>query len=57
MGQVQEQLHVEQNISPAKNKIHCLPIGHDLLRCVGVVRNGGAIWYVHTSTPTHPIDI
>jgi hypothetical protein len=57
MEQIQEQLHVEQNISPAKNKIHRLSIGHDLLRRLGVVRNGCAIWYVHTTTPTHPIHI
>jgi hypothetical protein len=57
MGQVQEQLHVEQNISPAKNKIHRLSTRYDLLRCLGVVGNSCVIWYVHTTTPTHSIHI
>lgn len=32
MGQVQEQLHVEQGVSPSQNKVHHLPIGDDSLR-------------------------
>lgn len=32
MGQIQEQLHVEQRVPPATDQVHCLPMRLDLLR-------------------------
>jgi hypothetical protein len=57
MEQIQEQLHVEPRIPSAPNEIHCLSTGYDLLRRLRVIRNRRAIWYVYTTTPTHPIHI
>lgn len=46
MVEVQEQLHVEQRISPAENEVHCLPMRIDLLRRLGVAGNIRAVWCV-----------
>lgn len=47
MGQVQEQLHVEQGIPPPTNKVHRLPNRHDLLRRERESGYRRAKWYAN----------
>lgn len=49
MGEVQVVVHVEQRLPLAPDKVHRLPMRHDILRCLRVVRHRSIIKSVHLS--------